>query len=133
MSAADDVLEMKDLSAELADRVVGKGAAVKSRIGAVAEAIVGITENRAMEFIRGKARRVDAWEKEHAKRRVAELRCAERQQREQEHFLWLEEQIGRHQASGEELRGPHIDGLQHLLRVARAAGGAVAVQADEDA
>lgn len=117
MSAADDVLEMKSLSAELADRLVGEGAAVKQRIGAVADAI-GVTANRALEFLRGKARRVDAWEKEYAQRRVQELRELEQLDRENAHLAWLHAQIGRLRETGEEFHGPQVDGLEHLLRVA---------------
>jgi hypothetical protein len=126
MSSADDVSEMVTLSTELADRLAGHGAAMKQRIGAVADA-VGVTTNRALEFMKGKARRVDAWEKEHAKRRVAELRDAERRQRERAHLLWLESELGRLQSSGEEFHGAHVDGLQHFLRVVRGEAGAVAV------
>lgn len=128
MSAADDVLEMKTLSIELADRLVGKGARLKVRIGVVMKVIGGdITDNRAKEFIKGEARRVDAWEKEHAKRRISELRDAERRERENAHLAWLQTEIARHRASGEELRGPHVDALEHLLRLARHEAGTVAV------
>lgn len=126
MSSADDVLEMQTLSAELADRLAGRGAAAKVRIGAVANAI-GVGGNRALEFIKGKARRVDAWEKEHAKRRLSELRQRERIERETEHLRWLECEIARHRASGEELRGQHIDGLLDALRTARGETGAMAL------
>lgn len=84
MSAADDVLEMQGLTTEIADLLVGKGALLKERVGAVLKEINSgatepITENRALEFMKGKARRVDAWEKENAERRVAELRRRERE------------------------------------------------------
>ena len=128
MSSADDVLEMKSLTSALADRLVGKGP-VKARVGAVADAI-GVGANRALEFMKGKARRVDAWEKEHAKRRLEKLERNDELRREHEHLLWLEEQIGRHRASGEELRGPHVDALEHFLRNARGDAGAVAVQGE---
>lgn len=131
MSAADDVLEMQTLSAELADRMAGRGAAVKVRIGAVADA-VGVGANRALEFIKGKARRVDAWEKENAKRQLADLRERERLARENEHLAWLECEIARHRASGSEFRGAHVDGLEHFLRVARDASGAVEVHAETE-
>jgi hypothetical protein len=136
MSSADDVLEMKTLTNLLADLMVGTAALVKERVGAVLDAINAdasepISANRAGEFLSGKARQILAWEKENAKRRVAELKRARERQREQEHLLWIEEQIGRHRASGEELRGPMVDGLQHFLRLARDPSGAVALHADE--
>lgn len=84
MSSADDVLEMKSLANLIADFVVGKGALIKERVGVVLDAInkdasEPITANRALEFLSGKARRILAWEKEHAKRRVAELERLERE------------------------------------------------------
>lgn len=131
MSSADDVLEMKELTNELADRLVGVGARMKSRIGAVLKAISNgskeqITDNRAKEFLRGEALRVDAWEKDNAKRQLADLKERERIAREHEHVLWLEREIARHRASGQGLRGPHVDGLEHLLRMARSADRTVA-------
>lgn len=130
MSAADDVLDMRDLCAEIAAREVGNGPA-KARISAVSRSL-GIGWNRALEFLNGKARRVDAWEKDNARRRLAELRERERIERENEHLRWLECEIARHRASGEELRGPLVDGLEHVLRAARGETGAVALQASDD-
>lgn len=75
MSAADDVLDMRDLCAEIAAREVGAGPA-KARISAVSRSL-GIGWNRALELLNGKARRVDAWEKDNARRRVEELRRIE--------------------------------------------------------
>jgi len=131
MTAADDVLEMKSLTNELADRLVGASAKLAARAGAVIKAIGGITENRALELLKGKARRVDGWEKDNARRRLAALRNRERIERENEHLAWLECEIARHRASGEELRGPLVDGLEHVLRAARGEAGAVALQTDE--
>lgn len=127
MSSADDVIEMKGLANEIADRMVGEGAKLAARAGAVINAIGGITENRALEFLSGKARRVDGWEKDNARRRRAALRERARIERENEHLAWLECEIARHRASGEEFRGPHVDGLEHLLRLARGADGAVEI------
>ena len=78
MGSADDVIEMKGLANEIADRMVGEGAKLAARAGAVINAIGGITENRALEFLSGKARRVDGWEKDNARRRRAALRERER-------------------------------------------------------
>lgn len=131
MSAANDVAEMEPLSIELADRLVGKGAQMKARVGAVAGAI-GVSANRALEFMKGKARRVDAWEKENAKRQVAELRERERIARENAHLDWLRAEIARSRAPGTEFRRVHGDGLEHLLRVARGEAGSVAVHKAAD-
>jgi hypothetical protein len=131
MSAADDVIKMKTLSNELADRLVGIGAQVQTRIGAVlkainAEAKEPISGNRAYEFLKGRARMVHAWEKENAARQLRELKEREQTAREHAHFAWLESEIARHRASGQGFRGPHVDGLEHLLRLARSADSAVA-------
>lgn len=124
MSAADDVFEMKSLASELADRLAGQGSA-KARIATVSKEI-GVSWNRALEFLSGKARRVDAWEKEHAKRRIAELRDAARRRLENEYLDWLV-------ASAPEHRGPMLDRLEQVLRSARGADGAVAVLPSSDA
>lgn len=131
MSAAEDVLEMKALTNELADLLVGVGARMKVRIGAVVKAVSAgsqqtITDNRAKEFLRGEALRVDSWEKDNARRQRAELKRREQEAQEHAHLLWLEAEIARHRASGSGFRGPHVDGLEHLLRVARSADRAVA-------
>jgi hypothetical protein len=134
MSAADDVLEMKSLANTIADAAVGKGAKLAARAGAVMKAIGGATtENRALEFLRGIARRVDGWEMDNARRREAALRERARIERENDHLAWLECEIARHRASGEELRGPHVDGLVHLLRLARGADSALAVSTEGQA
>jgi len=125
MSAADDVLDMRVLCAEIAAREA-RGGSAKEQITAVSKAL-GVGWNRALEFLKGKARRVDAWEKDNARRRLAALRERERIERENEHLAWLECEIARHRASGEEFRGPHVDGLEHLLRLARGADGAVEI------
>jgi hypothetical protein len=125
MSAADDVFEMKTLASELADRLAGQGAASKSRIATVSKEI-GVSWNRALEFLSGKARRVDAWEKEHAKRRIAELRDAERRRLENDYLHWLV-------ASAPEHRGPMLDRLELVLRNARGGASPVALhEAAED-
>jgi sulfite reductase alpha subunit-like flavoprotein len=121
MSAADDVFEMNSLCTELADRLAGHGAtANKARVAAVSKEI-GVGWNRALEFLSGKARRVDAWEKEHAKRRIAELRDAERRRLENNYLDWL-------QSSHPDLRGPMLDRLELVLRNVRGGDSAVEVQ-----
>jgi hypothetical protein len=137
MSSADDVLEMKDVTNTLADYLVGKGALLKERVGAVLAAInedaaEPISDNRALELLKGKARRVDAWEKEHATRRLEKLRDRARRERELAHLRWLESEIARHRATGSGIRGAHADGLEHFLRMARSEAGAVGVPAARD-
>lgn len=127
-STATDVAEMRELCGEIADRTA-ESDAWKDRTDAVA-AGVKVGWNRAYEFLKGKVRQVQSWEKDNARQRVAELRRAEREQEDRAHFLWLREQIDRHRASGEELRGPHVDALEHFLRSTRGEAGSVAVQSE---
>jgi hypothetical protein len=131
MTAEADVNEMQTLCGELAERLAPSGS-VKARVNALMGKLK-LGENRVVEFLRGKARRVDSWEKDHARRVLEDLRRAERQQRELEHLTWLEAEIGRHRASGSAFRGAHVDGLEHFLRLARGADSAVEVVEGEDA
>lgn len=132
MSAASDVLEMQELCSEIAD-LSAVTHHMKSRVTAVVKALhERVTDNRAYEFLRGKALRVDSWEKDLARLERDRLRAASRAVRHAEHLAWLESQIGRFEASGEEHVGPHVDGLVHFLRVARGEAGPVALPPDED-
>lgn len=136
MSAEADVLEMQSLCSQIADRLA-ESAAQKDRVRAVKSAVKKQNDqgerveafgwNRVLEFLCGKARRIDSWEKDLARETVAELKDAERRRRDLEHLEWLESEIARHRAAGEELRGPHIDGLLHFLRVGRGPFSAVEV------
>lgn len=123
MSAVADVNEMQALCIDIADRLVGKGAAEKVRIPVLAEKI-GISTNRALEFLRAKARRVDSWEKDSARKLRDKLERAERRQREHEHLAWLAEQT-----SG--MGGSAADVLQHLLRDRGFVAGSVALSESE--
>lgn len=132
MTAASDVLEMQELCGEIADRSAATHH-LKIRVAAVVEAFRNqVTDNRAYEFLRGKALRVDSWEKDVARQVRDRLRAKSRAEKHRAHLEWLESQIGRFRASGEELHGPHIDGLVDLLRMARAEAGAVAVPTDAE-
>lgn len=123
MSPADDVMEMQTLCDEIVKHLAG-AALIKTKVGLLADEL-GVSFNRALEFLRGKARRVDSWEKDDARRTLADLRARQRAQRDSEHLAWLQEQIDRSRASGTEFRGAHVDGLEHFLRLARVEAGAV--------
>lgn len=125
MSAETDVAEMQSLCGEIARRIA-PGASVQEHITALMGKL-GFGANRTLEFLRGKARIVQSWEKDHARATLDDLRRAERKQRDLDHLAWLEAEIGRFRASGEELHGPHVDGLVHFLRMARGEDGPVAV------
>ena len=103
----------------------------KDRVNAAAR-VLKLPFNRAKAHYYGEARRVDAEEMDRARAAARELRERQRADRENEHLRWLECEIARHRASGEELRGPHVDGLLDLLRHARGEAGAMAVQEPAD-
>jgi hypothetical protein len=123
MSATADVTEMQALCIEIADRVVGKSAAEKVRIPALASQI-GVSTNRALEFLRAKARRVDSWEKDRARQRRDELKRAEQRRREHEHLAWLAEQTAG-------MDGNIVDALQRRLRSAGYDAGTLALSEAE--
>lgn len=84
MTADADVREMRDLIGEFAD-LLTRSHREKDRIIAVREALprkpggeVPFSWNRTLEFLRGKARRVDAWEKELVRQEKRKLEAAER-------------------------------------------------------
>lgn len=121
MSAASDVLEMSSLCGEIADRTAVSHH-VGSRIAAILEAFrptkkepPRISENRAFEFLRGKALRVDSWEKDVARTEVARLR-AEQEQRENARFIErLGDTLAHLEASRPDLHRTEIDVLRRTL------------------
>lgn len=117
MSSRSDVLEMKGLCERIAD-CLAHSHRDKERATAVSRRL-GVTWNRAFDFLKARAHRVDSWEKDYAREAVAELERAERARKDAEHFAWLEDTVGRLKASGEELRGPHIDAFERVLRLGR--------------
>lgn len=120
MSAIADVSEMQGICTEIV-RLLPVGLQ-KQQVPELARKI-GVTENRALEFLRAKARRVDSWEKDVARRLRDDLRRAEQRRREHEHLAWLQEQMAGMDGSG-------VDALQHLLRRGGYEAGAVAVPED---
>jgi hypothetical protein len=116
MSPADDVVEMQGIANELADRLVGIGAQLQQRVGAVlkvftVERVALITDNRALEFIKGKARRVDAWEKEHAARQLEKLRRDEAVN----HVANLNRTLAYLREVDPDGYGAHIAAMEHTL------------------
>lgn len=120
--------EMRDIVHEAADYGAPNGG-WKERVRAAAHAL-NLGWERSKAFYYSTARRVDAEEMDNARAAIRAVREAARRRRDNDHLLWLESEIARHRASGEELRGPHVDGLEHFLRVARGSAGAVALQPD---
>lgn len=123
MSSRSDVLEMQDLCGRIATHLTTSHRD-KERATAVSR-LLGVTWNRALEFLKAKARRVDSWEKDNAREALAKLNRAEQARKVAEHLDWLHTTIGQFEASGEELAGPHLDALKRLLRGGGAEAGAV--------
>jgi hypothetical protein len=127
LSAASDVLEMKELCGEIADRTAASHH-LGSRVAAVVHAFKGaVTGNRAYEFLRGKALRVDSWEKDLARHERDRLR-AEAERRDIARFIdRLASTRSYLETSDPDIHGPEIAALERALDAARRAGGPVAV------
>lgn len=104
----------------------------KERVRAAARAF-DLGWERAKAFYYRDARRVEAEEMDRARRAIKRLREEARERKHAEHLLWLESEIGRLRATGEELHGPHVDGLEHFLRLARDPASALALPAEIEA
>jgi hypothetical protein len=96
MSAADDVSEMQSLAEYIAERLsISKKD--KDRTKALYTAFNPelhrgnemVSWNRCFEFLKGKARIVQSWEKDLARAKRDAIKAAERQRRTQEHIAWL--------------------------------------------
>jgi hypothetical protein len=130
-SSAADVAEMQAMCVEIADKTASS-AHPKDRISAVATAI-GVGWNRALEFLAGKARRIDGWEKDLARENLAELKRAEEQRRIAGHVAYLNRTLSYLKASDPELYGPHIDLVERGLAAGGVLDCAVAETAAEPA
>jgi hypothetical protein len=98
----------------------------KERVNA-ASRVLKLPFGRAKAHYYGEARRVDAEEMDRARAAARDLREQRRLARENEHLAWLECELARLRASGEDFHGPHMDGLEHFLRLARGGDSTVAV------
>lgn len=131
MSAEADVMEMKSLCGGIAE-LLTPSRSEKDRIAAVRGVFRDrhgrflISWNRTLEFLRGKARRIDSWEKDFARRQLEDLKRMEQQRRDHAHLNWLDELI----ASDPRLGGRSAAELQHLLRGAGPQDGPVADATD---
>ena len=103
----------------------------KERVNAAAR-VFDLGWERAKAFYYSDARRVDAEEMDRARRAIKRLRAESGNRKAAEHLAWLECELGRLRASGEEFHGPHVDGLEHFLRLARRDAGTVAVSTEAD-
>ncbi len=131
MSAADDVVEMQSLVGFIADKLTASNKD-KDRTKAIYAALNPdahrdelITWNRCYEFLKGKARLVQSWEKDLARIKREAIEDAERQRRATEHVAWLR---GVHQsatASGADMDRADLAALERVLARVSASGGAL--------
>lgn len=132
MSAASDVLEMQQLCGEIADRSAATHH-IKSRVAAIVRALQNkVSDNRAYEFLRAKALRIDSWEKDLARQERDRLRALA-DQRDAARFLGrLASTQSYLEASDPELYRADIAALGRALDAGRRAGSAVAVPPDAE-
>lgn len=119
MSAADDVMEMQDLVGFIADKLA-PSKKDKDRTKAIYDALNPHREeflswNRCFEFLKGKARLVQSWEKDLAREKRDALRAAERERRAREHVEWLQYIHQQATASGENVDRTEIAALERVL------------------
>lgn len=131
MSPEADVAFMEDACVRIADAKAGS-ASMKRKIDAVMRAL-RVTENRAYEFLKGKARRVDGHEKDRARQVIAEIEAENARRKEQEHIEWLRSTYEHLREADEGMDGREIARLEHLLRRVGALDGSVAVSEQKGA
>lgn len=112
-SCVADVREMQRLCSDIAERTASTNKK-KDRINAVEKAL-GLSWNRCLEFLSGRARHVDSWEKDLARDHLAALKRAEQQREAAEHISYLNRCLGHLKASDPELLGPHVDIVERAL------------------
>ena len=95
MSAADDVAEMQTLAGFIADKL-GASTKNKDRTKALYDALNPnahrdelVSWNRCFEFLTGRARLVQSWEKDLARAKRQAIEAADRERRNREHIEWL--------------------------------------------
>lgn len=95
MSAADDVAEMQTLAGFIADKL-GASPKNKDRTKALYDALNPnshrdelVSWNRCFEFLTGRARLVQSWEKDLAREKRNAIETAQRERRNREHIEWL--------------------------------------------
>lgn len=127
MSAADDVMEMQGLVGFIADKLA-PSPKDKARTQAIYDALNPkrkelISWNRCFEFLKGKARLVQSWEKDLAREKRDALQAAESERRAREHVEWLQYVHQQATASGEDVDRAEIAALERVLSRVGALGG----------
>jgi hypothetical protein len=131
MSAADDVVEMQSLCEFIAERLAISNKD-KDRTKALYSAFNPephrgelITWNRCFEFLKGKARLVQSWEKDLARTQRDAIKAAERERRAREHVEWLQFIHQQATAEGEDMDRAEVAALERVLARIGAQGGAL--------
>lgn len=128
MSPEADVAFMGDTCDFIVERRA-KGLSVKQQLGVIISQFRTRdwepSENRVYEWLKRRCRRIDGYEKERGHQVKAKIEAEDAQTRHADHLQWLKAEIERHRATGQGIRGPHVDGLEHFLRVASDGGSAL--------
>lgn len=121
MSAADDVAEMQSLAEFIAGKLA-QSKKDKDRTKAVYDAFNTdphrnelVTWNRCFEFLKGKARIVQSWEKDLARAKREAIEAADRQRRTREHIEWLHFVHQQATESGADVDRAEIAALERVL------------------
>ena len=119
MSAADDVMEMQSLVRLIADRL-SPSKKDKDRTRAIYDALNAhrgelISWNRCFEFLKGKARLVQSWEKDLARQKQQALRDAARRQATLGHVEWLRSIHEQAASDGADMDRADLAALERVL------------------
>ena len=137
MSAADDVMEMQSLVGFIADRL-SPSKKDKDRTKAIYDALNShreelISWNRCFEFLKGKARLVQSWEKDLARQKQQALRDAAERQRTAAHLAWLRSIHEGAAASGADMDRADLAALERVLSRVGALDSALGIPSTTDA
>lgn len=131
MSAADDVVEMQSICEFIAEKLAisrkdkDRTKAIYSALNPHGQRDELVTWNRCYEFLKGKARLVQSWEKDLARTQRDAIRAADRERRAQEHVEWLQFIHQQATAEGEDMDRAEIAALERVLARVGALGGPV--------
>lgn len=121
MSAADDVAEMQTLAGFIADKLAAS-TKNKDRTKALYDALNPnshrgelVSWNRCFEFLTGRARLVQSWEKDLAREKRKAIEATERDRRNREHIEWLRFVHQQAAADGADMDRAEIAALERVL------------------
>lgn len=121
MSAADDVAEMQTLAGFIADKLAAS-TKNKDRTKALYDALNPnarrdelVSWNRCFEFLTGRARLVQSWEKDLAREKRRAIEATERDRRNREHIEWLRFVHQQAAAEGADMASADFAALERVL------------------